>query len=326
MKSDLSKKSILIVGANGAMAIETIKTLLKDGAENITMAVRSQVKGEAAKQEILKNVKAKPSILKVVDGFDMNKPENIKVGVQNIVGRKAFDIVFLAAGFAVFTDDYQSVSWNGKKVEKNVFQNMMGSHFTLQELKENNLLQPKARVVIAGGEGSRGIKGLIEKPKFESVKEFRDYIYIKKNPKYSAMNAIGVSKLTGAFWTSKMAELEKDLEVIWFSPGLTSGSSGLDTLPPLKKWIMNNVMFRIFSWIGQAQTPDHGGRKYADVLEGKIGVSGDILGAPEGKSIGKITNQKPMNSLFTDQAYIDEFWTILQEVFSEKEDTKLKVA
>ena len=156
MKTDMSQKTILIVGANGAMAIETIKFLLKDGAQNITMAVRSKEKGEIAKMEILKEVHANPKNLKICDGFDMNKPDSIKEAVKNLKGSTAFDVVFLAAGFAVFTEDYQSIEWNGRHIEKNIFQNLMGSHFTLELLKKNSLLADFPRVVIAGGEGARG--------------------------------------------------------------------------------------------------------------------------------------------------------------------------
>jgi len=316
MKRDIINESILVVGANGALAKETIKQLLHDGATKITMACRTATKGEEAKEEILNEFGKKDHVeLSVIGGFDMTNPLMIEKAIQELPSDKPFDIIFLAAGFAVFTDGYQAVNWKGKKVEKNVFQNMVGSHLTFLGLKKAGLIAKGARVVLAGGEGSRGIKGMIESPNFTSAQELRDYIYLNDAPKYNPMNAIGVSKFCGALWTSKISELEKNnMEIIWFSPGLTSGSSGLKTLPPVKRWFMNNIMFGILGLMGQSQSPSEGGRKNADCLEGKIGANGNLLGAPAGKSIGKITDQTPLNPLFSNQDMIDEFWSILGEL------------
>jgi len=315
MNNEISKKTILIVGANGTLAKETIKHLIADGATNITMACRTESKGLAAKKEIEKEISSTTNAnLSVVGGFDMNNPTKLKAAIEKLSGNNPYDIVFLAAGFAVFSDDYESVEWNGKKVEKNIFQNLIGSHITLDELKKNNLLNKNARIVLSGGEGARGMKGMIEKPEFSSVAEFRDYVYLKKTPKYNPMNAIGVSKLCGALWTSKISKLEEgNMEIIWFSPGLTSKSSGLKTLPASKRIVMG-IMFGIMGLMGKSQDPKEGGRKNADCLSGKIGENGDLLGAPDGDNIGDITDQTPMNSAFSDEGLINEMWNILEEV------------
>lgn len=311
---ELSDKSILVIGANGSLAKETIKCLINDGARKIVMGCRSVSKGEEAKEEILLDMASAHVNMAVVGGFDMNSPEKIELAVESVGDHGPFDIIFLAAGFAVFTDDYQSIQWNDKRVEKNIFQNLIGSHFCYMFLKSQGLIRNGARVVLAGGEGVRGIKGMIDRPSFSDPQELRKYVFLETVPRYNPMNAIGVSKLCGAFWTSKISQLQQEHEVIWFSPGLTSGSAGLSHLPAAKRWFMNNILFGIFSLIGQSQTPKEGGRKFADCLEGKIGQHGDLIGAPAGKSIGRFTDQKPLNPLFTNQHMIDEFWEILMEV------------
>ncbi len=312
----MKETRILITGANGAMAKETIKCLIKDGYGNITMACRTDAKGNAAKKEIEEVIGIQNSNLKVAGGFDMNKPDEIGNAVKSLAEGKPFDIIFLAAGFAVFTDDYQTIEWNGKKVEKTVFQNLVGSHITLSHLKANDLLNNGVRVVIAGGEGARGIKGMIDKPTFDSAQQFRQYILadFSQFEKYNPMNAIGVSKLAGALWTKKLAQIEKDnMKVVWFSPGLTSGSEGLKKLPALKRTVFK-MMFSIMNLLGKSQSAAQGGQKYADCLEGKVGKNGDLIGAPEGKALGNFTDQTPMNTAFSDQGLIDELWKILEEV------------
>ena len=78
---DISK-TILIVGANGGLAKETIKHLLQDGFTNIIMGVRTKIKGEKAKQEIISTVKKDTSNIVIIEGFDMNKPEMINKAIQ----------------------------------------------------------------------------------------------------------------------------------------------------------------------------------------------------------------------------------------------------
>tara|TARA_B100000497_G_C7658460_1_gene396466 strand:- start:101 stop:481 length:381 start_codon:yes stop_codon:yes gene_type:complete len=120
--NNISNKSILIVGANGAIAKETIKHLLIDGAIEIVMACRSETRGLEALEEIkLELSEAKKASISVVGGFDMTVPDKIEIAVNALSTKKTFDIVFLAAGFAVFTDDYHAVEWKGKKIEKNIF-------------------------------------------------------------------------------------------------------------------------------------------------------------------------------------------------------------
>ncbi|CAM1371267.1 SDR family NAD(P)-dependent oxidoreductase [Tenacibaculum xiamenense] len=296
-----TNKRILITGANGAMAKETIKHLIKHGYNNIVMAVRTKHKGEIAKREILQSVKSDQTLrLVVIDGFDMNHPEKITAAVQKLDKTEPFDIVFLAAGFAVFSDNYESITYKNTQFEKTVFQNLIGSHIVYVQLKRIGLLSKTARIVLAGGEGARGISGMIKKPRFESKKSLMGYIHLKSEslPKYNPMNAIGVSKFVGGLWVKKLAEIEPDFEVVWFSPGLTSGSSGssgLKNLPRVKQTVFN-LMFGMMNFIGQSQSPQKGGEKYADCLMGNVGKSGELIGAPKGKTLGKYTEQTPLNT------------------------------
>ncbi|MDG2448908.1 MAG: KR domain-containing protein, partial [Saprospiraceae bacterium] len=81
--NNISNKSILIVGANGAIAKETIKHLLIDGAIEIVMACRSETRGLEALEEIkLELSEAKKASISVVGGFDMTVPDKIEIAVN----------------------------------------------------------------------------------------------------------------------------------------------------------------------------------------------------------------------------------------------------
>ncbi|MEQ6124499.1 SDR family NAD(P)-dependent oxidoreductase [Pseudotenacibaculum sp. MALMAid0570] len=317
-KRDFTTKNFLLVAANGGLGRETAKHLINDGATKITLAGRTLSKIEEAKRYLKKTTTQNPLLeLKTAGGFDMLDPKKIETAINNLETKNPFDIVFLCAGGVFFTNDYQTKKWNQKEIEKTVFQNVFGAHLTIKALKQQNLLSPNALVVFAGGEGARGIPGMIASPEFRSKSELREYIFKTKETqaKYNPMNAIGVSKLFGALWVSKIASLDNSIDAIWFTPGLTSGTNGLSGMTPLKRWFMKHLVFGFMNLIGKAQSPSKGGRKFADCLEGKIGANGDLLGAPKGQTLGRLVDQKPMNPAFTNNDLIDEFWLITEELF-----------
>ncbi|WP_281613552.1 SDR family NAD(P)-dependent oxidoreductase [Flammeovirga sp. SubArs3] len=312
-------QSVLITGANGGMGKETTKLLAKKGYNRIVMACRTEGKAEKAKQEIATEIQPyKVDGLEVTGGFDMNNPDEIEKAVNALPANKPFDVVFLQAGGVVFGKDFEFINYKGKKIERTIFQNTLGGYVTLFHLKRRGLLKPNARVIFAGGEGARGIPGMIEKPEFTSAQHLNQYVYGNVKSKYVDMNAMGVSKYSSAILVQKLAELYKDeFQTVWFTPGLTYGTNGLASKPAFERFIFEKIGFGIMAFFGLAQSPVAAAQKYVDAIEGKYGENGDVLGAPEKKMLGSISDQKPMNSSLTNQALIDEFYSIVVDTFGE---------
>ena len=296
MKSKITNASILITGANGGMGFETIKLLIDENPKSIVLACRTQAAADEVKAK-LANLNSRVQ-LEPYGGFDMTNEQSIEIAVEALPEGKQFDIVFLQAGGAVFSDDYQYVNYGDNKIERTSFQNALGGYLTLKLLNKRGLVAEDARIVFAGGEGARGIKGLIDKPEFSSFSELEKYL-VNGTAEYNPMNAIGISKLVSALLAIKLSEEDKEREYVWFSPGLTSGTNGLDTMKGVKKVVMKHIAFPLFTALGFAQNPVSAARKYVDSLAGRIGHSGDVIGAPEGKALGKLVDQKPMNTAFT---------------------------
>ncbi|WNJ20299.1 SDR family NAD(P)-dependent oxidoreductase [Pontibacter sp. G13] len=321
MERSLTNQSILITGANGGMGFETTQLLYQQGAGSIIMATRTQSKGDEAKARLLASNPAQSTIVEAVGGFDMNDPRAIEEAVAKLPKQHPFDVVFLQAGGVVFGNERQTVNWNGLNVERTISQNALGGYATLVNLLKRGLIAEDATIVFAGGEGARGIPGLIPKPEFSGPDEFRNYVVKGDNlPAYHAMAAMGTSKLSSAILSSKLAEIAEKTgfagRVLWFTPGLTYGTNGLATTPPIQRFFMEKVAFGIMGLLGLAQSPKAGAQKFVDSLTGKIGRNGDIIGAPEGKALGKLTNQKPMNAALTDPALRETFWQIVQEAYA----------
>lgn len=308
--------SVFITGANGGMGLDTSKILVSSGIHRLVMATRTMDKAVTAKSKIDTAYPDHQTQIEVASGFDMTDPKAIEKAVHKLPKDQPFNIIFLQAGGVIFSNDYSYLTWNNTAIEKTIFQNVIGPYITLLQLKKHGLIAPNARVVFAGGEGARGIPGMIEKPVFDTINDFKNYIYGKGNlPKYNPMNAIGVSKLMGAVLSQKLSSLEKNMDVIWFTPGLTYGTNGLAAKPAIQRWFMEKIMFGIAGFLGFAQSPMQGAQKYVDCLLGIYGKNGDVLGAPEGKVLGDLVDQKPMNQMFTNTALQDEFWHILNTIY-----------
>lgn len=309
MKNNIKSASILVTGANGGIGIETVKLLMEKEAGRIVLACRTQAKADQTKATL---TRLGSTQLESAGGFDMTREASIREAVRRLPTGQQFDTVFLQSGGLVVGDRFQFIEANGMQVERSIFQNVLGGYLTLKYLEEFNLIRPGARIVFAGGEGARGIPGMIEKPHFQSVEEFQSYLSIGRG-KYNDLNAIGVSKFASALLVQKLASMDLDRQYVWFSPGLTSGTKGLDNIPGPKRIILKYIGFPLMRLLGLAQGPVQAAEKYVACLAGDHGNNGDLIGAPEGKALGKLVDQKPMNPCLTNHLLRDAFWKVVQQ-------------
>ena len=275
MNSKVKNSSILITGANGGIGKKTVKLLIQGGAKRVVLACRALEKAEATATELEAKTKSK-TLLEPRGGFDMNSPKEIGKAVQRLPKGEQFDIVFLQAGGMIVSSDFQFIETKAGKIEKTIFQNAFGGYLTLMELEKQGLIADNARIIFAGGEGARGIPGFMPKPEFKSVKEFTNYVH-SGTGKYVDLNAIGMSKFSSALLVQKLATFNDGKEYIWFSPGLTSRTNGLQNVPNPKRFLFENIGFPLMELIGFAQGPKAAAHKYFDCLDGKYGTNGDLI-------------------------------------------------
>ncbi|OJJ16761.1 hypothetical protein BKI52_33170 [marine bacterium AO1-C] len=302
--------NIFITGPNGGIGLEVVKILSKRKAKSIALACRTAEKAVWTQQEVLKHHDT-DTLLAPYGGFDMNDATAIEQAVAKLP-QKPFDIIFLQAGGMVVANDFQFVQANGLQVEKTVYQNVIGAYITLLHLEKRALVAPNVRIVFPGGEGARGIKGMIKKPEFQSVEAFKTYL-LQGLGKYKDIDALGISKFMSGLLVQQLAEMDKSKEYVWFSPGLTSGTNGLRDVAQPKRFVMEKIGFPMMNLLGIAQSPQKAAHKFVESLDGTYGKSGDLLGAPEGKGLGKIVDQKPMNAGLTNLQFRQAFWEIVKE-------------
>ncbi|MCI5055267.1 MAG: SDR family NAD(P)-dependent oxidoreductase [Flavobacteriales bacterium] len=309
MTQKVKNANILITGANGGIGIEVVRLLIEQGAKKIYLACRTQKKAE----EVISKLPGHEHLLVPIGNFDMTNPKSIASAVE-FKPKETLDIVFLQAGGMVVSEGFEFVEINGKCVEKTIQQNAIGGILTFHYLDKKGLISQDARIVFAGGEGARGIPNFIRKPDFKTPKDLEDYISSAEG-NYSAIDALGVSKFVSALLVQKLSMNTKSRDILWFSPGLTGGTKGLDALKNPKRFLMKHIGFPIMQFLGVAQGPKRAAMKYVGCLNGEHGKNGDLIGAPEGKAIGKLVDQKPMHPSLTNRKLIDELWAFISEVY-----------
>ena len=305
----LTNANIFITGPNGGIGLETVKILTQKKVGKIALACRTIEKAEWTKAELLKQHDTTTE-LNPYGGFDMADEKAIQLAVSQIPQGEVFDIVFLQAGGMVVGDSFQFVYSNGAQIEKTIYQNVIGAYLTLKYLDQRGLIAHNARIVFPGGEGARGIKGMIKKPSLHSVEELKTYVF-EGLGEYKDLDALGYAKFMSGLLVQQLAELDHERTYVWFSPGLTSGTNGLRDVPNPKRFLFERIGFPLMNLFGMAQSPKQAAKKFVDCLDGKHGKSGDLLGAPEGKALGEIVDQKPMNAGLTNYQFRQAFWQIV---------------
>lgn len=314
MNTSLKNKSVLITGANGGIGLATWQQVLAQGPKRLALACRGPKQAITCELAIdpvqLKNTK-----VEVLTDFEMTDAIKLKNAVENLVVGEKFDTVFIQVGGVFFDKRYSFIATQAGKIEKTIFQNAIGGYLLIQYLLERGLLADNARVVFCGGEGARGVKSMIKRHSFHTIENLKAYLEQGPDHAYQTMNAIGVSKLVGALISLKLAEIDSKREYVWFSPGLTGGTKGLNHKPGIGKYISQYLIFPIVTRLGLAQTPKIAAAKCLKALSGEVGRSGDLIGAPEGKALGKLCDQKPMNPDFTNRLLRDDLFNLLEKHF-----------
>jgi len=304
----LAHKRVLITGANGGLGAATTVGALKEGAR-VTLACRTSAKAELARDRAVAEAGVPGDRAVAAGGFDMLDPTAIERAVATLPP-DPFDVVFLQAGGWVWADAAQTVELNGVTVERTVAKNVIGAHATLRALLASGRVAPGARVVIIGGEGARGVPGGIARPTFADLADFERYLAGEwtGRSKYVPVDALGVSKFCAALWSQHLARRGEDFEVVWFTPGLIGGTGGTAGMPAWQEFLFQRLAFPMLVLFGKAQWPAAAAAKCLDCLAGRVGSDGDMLGSPEGKALGPLTDQKPMHPRFSEVAFQDALW------------------
>ncbi len=294
-------KVILITGANGGIGKETARQLaLKNETEKIYLACRNETKAQAAKVDL--ETKTGCSIFEIVI-MDVSNPTSVKRAVSNI--SEPLDALIMNAG-GMGGKTPEKVTTDG--VTQIFATNVLGHVALVEELLKANKLKNVA--LYAGSEAARGVKKMnMKQPnlKTSSVEEFSSIIdgsYF--NGEMDEMEAYGLVKYIAALWMSSQAIKNPDIRFITMSPGGTKGTSVMDDLTGIQKFMFKYVMMPIvMPMMGMAHSLETGAKRFVDGISNKSFKSGVFYGSKKNVITGPIVDQSEFFSDLNNAAFQD---------------------
>ncbi len=286
-------KRILITGANNGLGKEAARQLaLKKETEKIYLACRNRDRAEAAKKELEQSTGK--SFFEIVI-MDVSDKESVRNAVKSL--KEPVDALIMnAGGMGGKTPD--KITRDG--VTQIFATNVLGHAALLDELLKNDMLKNVA--LYASSEAARGIKKMgMKRPnlKTSSVEEFSsifDGSYFGK--KMDAMEAYGLVKYSATLWMSSEARKYPDIKFISMSPGGTRGTSAMDDLPGLQRFMFKYIAMPIvLPLLGMSHTVEKGAARYVKGISDESLKSGVFYASKNKVLTGPVIDQ---SSIFSD--------------------------
>jgi len=253
-------KTIMITGANTGLGKDTARQLaLIKETEKIYLACRNEDRAKEAKKSLEESTGR--SIFNIVL-MDVSNPESVKSAVSGL--NEAIDALIMNAG-GMGGKTPGKITENG--VTEIFAHNVLGHTVLLDELLKADKLKNIA--LFASTEAVRGVKQMgMKRPdlKTSSADEFASVIDGSFfGEKLDPMVAYGYVKYGATLWMSAKARKHTDIRFISMSPGSTSGTGAMDSMPPVMKFMFKHVVMPVvMPMMGMAHKLEKGAKRFVD--------------------------------------------------------------
>ena len=293
-------RTILITGANSGLGKDAARQLaLLDETEKIYLACRNPQKAEAAKRDLEESTGRNIFEIVIMDTSNLDSVRNAVNGLE-----ASIDAVILNAG-GVGGKTAGELTEDG--VTSMFATNVLGHVVFLEKLLEAKKLNKVA--LYAGSEAARGIPKMgMKRPNLQtsSVEEFTSIIdgsYFGK--KFDPMEAYAYVKYIAALWMSSLSRQFPEIRFVTMSPGGTSGTAGMDELPPFMRFMFKNLGVTLMPLFGLMHKLEKGAKRYVDGVTDESFESGVFYGSKAPVLTGPVIDQGELFSDLKVQAYQD---------------------
>ncbi|KAH6603849.1 short-chain dehydrogenase [Trichoderma cornu-damae] len=277
---NLSGKTAIVTGSNSGLGLETARQLLGLGLSKLILAVRSQPKGEAAREELLASQKAECGEIEIWI-LDMSSYDSITQFADKAKALDRLDIAILNAGLFQAIEAFNPSTGYEESVQVNYFSSMLLMTLLLGALKAKPGAQPGRMVLVSSdAAGWAEFKEQKSRPTLAAFK--------KKAEKWEMQERYRTSKLLGQIYLTELAKKvpSSAVTIDAVNPGFCYGTAltraGDGTLIGL---VVNGVR-RV---IGKSSTVGalsivHAAVSFEEEVHGHLAP---IIYKPEAKELGK---------------------------------------
>jgi len=227
--------------------------------------------------------------------LDLDAPSSVQAALAELVKRgQPIDFLLLNAGMV--PGKKRVITAAGVEAAQAP---LIGHHQLTVGLLRANLLNPNARIVIAGAEPARGdvplfsltdVVALAKHHRGDRTAAVEALLRNGPNVKYQANRAYADAKLIVAWWAAALARrLPSGMAVFAVSPGAATDTKVARNAGPALKWLFIPLAKLI---PGMDQTPETAARRYLQASEFPIDLSGEFFASAQGKFTGPIEAQR----------------------------------
>jgi len=271
--SNNSNRTALVTGANAGLGFEAAAQLAEDGWGKVILACRTAEKAEAARKLLVERTGKDPYSALAIDTSEVAPAQ---AAVDELAARGAvIDFLLLNAGASK-----KDPSLTSQGYEITYASTLVGHHVLTMGALGKGLLGPKARIVIAGSEGSRGNMpgmGLQDVAKLAATHHEGDRskaieslvkLELPEQKPFVNMREYVTAKLIVAWWAAELAKkLPQGMTVNCVSPGANLGTTFARDAPAMMRAVMMPFMKLMGPILGMDGPVENGARRYLDAAE-----------------------------------------------------------
>ncbi|KGO64139.1 Short-chain dehydrogenase/reductase SDR [Penicillium italicum] len=197
----LAGKTALVTGSNTGVGLETSRQLLDLGLSKLVLAVRSEERGQTAKQKLSAGRDLSDDTIEVWK-LDQSDYESVVAFAERTKSLPRLDIVVLNVGIANATRVFNPKTGHDEMIQVNYLSTALLAILLLPVVKEKRAAQGgPSRITIVSSEVSAWTA-------FKEKKSFPLLTTLdQKNAKVDPLDRMMVSKLLGQFFLSHLASI-----------------------------------------------------------------------------------------------------------------------
>lgn len=227
---DLSGKTAIITGSNTGLGLECARQLLDLGCSKLVLAVRSESKGETARQGLSRNSNLKSDAIEVWN-LDLASYDSVIAFSKRAQSLERLDLVILNAGIFKVKQAFNSTTGYEEDVQINYLSNALLTLLLFPVLIEKKRGNTPGRVVLVSSD-------LAGWTKFEERSQSPLLpVFTKKAAKWNNAERYGTSKLLGQFFINELSKrvASSTVTVTCANPGMCYGSKLSRELPAIPR-------------------------------------------------------------------------------------------
>ncbi|HET7815181.1 MAG TPA: SDR family NAD(P)-dependent oxidoreductase [Candidatus Baltobacteraceae bacterium] len=283
----------LVTGTTSGLGQAAARALAEQGWGRIFITGRSRVRAEETAGRL--SVETKRQVFTPLD-LDLDSPASVKSAVTALVERgQKIDFLLLNAGMV--PGKKRVLTATGVEAAQAP---LIGHHQLTVGLLNAKLLNPHARIVIAGAEPARGgvpMFSYTDVPAFaekyhrgDRASAIEALIYNGPNVKYEANRTYADAKLIVAWWVAALSRrLPSGMAVYAVSPGGATATRVARNAGPALKYLFIPIANLV---PGMNQTPETAAGRYLQAYKFGTDVSGQFFASAKGKFSGPIEVQR----------------------------------